>query len=311
MIKHEETSIAADNLAPLAALIGFGEAAMAFVRGWGTAGLDVTRFNAFDIKTDNPSTDVGTAKRDDYGRAKVRGCDDLAEALDGAPSVFSLVTADQSHAAAQNAAAVITPGTFYFDCNSCSPGTKRLSAVLIEAAGGRYVDTAVLAPVHPALHRTPLLMSGPHADIAAAVLCDWDMSVDVIAGDVGTASSVKMIRSVMVKGLEALVLECVLAARTADVDEVVINSLEATYPGFGWRQRAAYMMERVTTHGVRRAAEMRESALTVRELGLSGAMTDATVDWQQRVGDLALPSGENDYRARADAILAKLDEMRT
>jgi len=308
MAKNETTPAATGHFVAPAALIGFGEAARAFVSGWAASGMDVAGITAFDIKTDNPASAVAGAKRDDYDNAGIRGTQAIAEALNGAPAVFSLVTADQAFTAAEQAAAVIGSNAFYFDCNSCSPDTKRRSAKIIEAAGGRYVDTAVLAPVHPALHRTPLLLSGPHADDGAALLTTWDMIVDVIAGGVGKASAVKMIRSVMVKGLEALVLECVLAARTAGIDQEVMESLEKTYPGFDWHGRAAYMMERVTTHGIRRAAEMRESAKTVRELGLSGAMTDGTVVWQQAIGDLHLPSGDNDYRHRGDAILAALAE---
>ena len=84
------------------------------------------------------------------------------------------------------------------------------------------------------------------------------------------------------KGLEALVCECVLAGAKAGVIETVLDSLDDTYPGFDWRKRSAYMLERMMTHGVRRAAEMREVALTVDLLGLDGAMSRASVGWQQR-----------------------------
>lgn len=291
------------------AFVGFGEAASAFVAGWTEAGIRPAPVAAYDIKTDTP--DTAAAKRADYEAAGIAGMASLEDALRGALLVFSMVTADQSFAAASRAAECLAPDAFFLDCNSVSPDTKRRAAEVIAAAGGRYVDTAVMAPVYPARHRTPLLLSGPHAEAVLPVLAGLDANAEAVGDDVGTASSVKMIRSVMVKGLEALVLECVLSARAAGVDERVLDSLEATYPGFGWRERAAYMMERVTTHGIRRAAEMRESARTVRELGFSGAMTDGTVDWQQLVGDLKLSPGDNNYGVRADAILTKLREEDT
>ena len=139
-----------------------------------------------------------------------------------------------------------------------------------------------MSPVHPRLHRTPLLISGPHADAAAAALRSLDMAPKIHAGPVGSSSAIKMIRSVMIKGLEALACECALAGRAAGVDAVVLASLDETFPGFDWKKRVAYMMERVMTHGVRRAAEMREVALTVDELGLDGAMSRGAVAWQQR-----------------------------
>jgi hypothetical protein len=129
-------------------------------------------------------------------------------------------------------------------------------------------------------------------------------------GPVGAASAVKMIRSIMMKGLEALVCECVLAGRKAGVIETVLNSLDDTYPGFDWKKRSAYMLERVMTHGVRRAAEMREVALTVDLLGLKGEMSRASVGWQQAIGEFGLRADATeaeDYGLLADRILAALD----
>jgi len=292
--------------------IGFGEAADAFVSGWNPADTEALR--AYDIKTDSDDGDIAAAKQADYDRTGVTGKSALADALDGAAIVFSLVTADQAHAAAEAAARCIAPDSLFLDCNSCAPGTKRKSAALIEAAGGRYVDVAVMAPVYPARHKTPLLISGPHAEAALAAVRQLDMVASHAEGDVGTASSIKMIRSIMVKGIEALVLESVLSARKAGVEDVVLASLDKTYPGFNWTERAGYMMERVTTHGVRRAAEMREVALTVDELDLDGAMSRATVEWQQRVGELGIISEETQnedlYKNRADVILARLAETK-
>ena len=223
-------------------------------------------------------------------------------------AVFSLVTADQAHAAAKRAAQCELADILFFDGNSCSPGTKRRSAEVIVGAGGNYVDCAVMAPVHPKLHRTPLLLSGDRAAEATGLLRDLDMSAEVVSAEVGVASSIKMIRSVMMKGLEALMLECVLAGRAVGVDERVLASLAASYPGFDWPSHAAYMMERATTHGLRRAAEMREVAATLRELGLPADMAEAAVHWQQRAGEIgANGSGaESGYAARADALLSVL-----
>ncbi|MCO6382917.1 NAD(P)-dependent oxidoreductase [Oceanicola sp. 502str15] len=289
------------------AILGFGEAGQAFATGWIGAGLDAD-LAGFDIKTDAPAT--ADIKRNDYQRVGVAGADSLAEAAGQATAVFSLVTADQAEAAAAAAADVLAPQTWFFDCNSCSPGTKRRNADLLQGRGIRYVDTAVMAPVHPKLHRTPLLVSGPCADEAAEMLQALDMEAKTAGPAIGTASATKMIRSVMVKGIEALTLECVLAGRRAGVDEAVIASLDASMPGWTWPDRAAYNMERSTTHGLRRAAEMREVARTVEELGLPSQMSRAIVEWQQRAGDLALDlaGAGPDYATRADRINAALSE---
>ena len=292
------------------AFIGFGEAAHAFLDGWRTQPGFGARVAAYDIKTDSPDPDVRAAKRADYVRANVIGASSAPEAVAGADVVFSVVTADQAHEAAVAALPGLAKGALFFDCDSCAPQTKERTAKEVDAAGARYVDVAVMAPVHPRLHRTPLLISGAHASDAAAALAALDMSAAIHDGPVGSSSAIKMIRSIMMKGLEALVCECVLAGRKAGVIETVLDSLDDTYPGFDWKKRSAYMLERVMTHGVRRAAEMREVTLTVDLLGLDGAMSRASVGWQQTIGELGLRSGADeaaDYRILADRILGSLD----
>ncbi|WP_245428194.1 NAD(P)-dependent oxidoreductase [Roseiarcus fermentans] len=291
------------------AFIGFGEAAQAFLAGWRTEPGFVATLAAYDIKTDSPDAAVREGKRADYVRANVIGASTAPAAVAGATSVFSVVTADSAHEAAIAALPGLAPGAFFFDCDSCAPQTKARSAKAVDAAGGRYVDVAVMAPVHPRLHRTPLLISGPHAEAALPVLAGLGMAAAIHDGPVGSASAIKMIRSIMMKGLEALVAECVLAGTKAGVIDTVLDSLDDTYPGFDWKARSAYMLERVMTHGVRRAAEMREAALTVELLGLDPAMSAASVGWQQAIGELRLaatPEEAADYRILADKILARL-----
>lgn len=258
------------------ALIGFGEAGMAFASAW-TAPV-----RAWDIKTDDPAT--APAKRADYARHRATGAASLAEALAGAELVISVVTADQALAAAKAAAACLGPGTLYCDFNSVAPGTKQAAARLIEAAGGRYADVAVMAPVHPALLAVPLLVSGPQAAAAAEALTAIGFSPRTVEGPVGQASTIKMLRSVMVKGIEALTAECFLAARSAGVAGEVAASLDASWPGTDWAARADYNLGRIREHGVRRAAEMDEVAKTLDQLGLGSEMARATAAVQRRLG---------------------------
>ncbi len=288
------------------AFVGFGEAAMAFVKGWQKNGE--LPLHAFDVKTQDSDKCIVSAKREDYARHQVVGEESLADVLKGASVVFSLVTADQAYNAAHAVAPHIEEGCLFLDCNSCAPGTKRRSAKCIEGAGGRYVDVAVMSPVYPKLHKTPLLISGRYTEVAKKLLNTLQMDIKVMEGDVGRASSVKMVRSIMMKGLEALFAECVLAGRQAGVDEEVLTSLDVTYPGFNFMERAAYSFERMTAHGKRRAEEMKEVALTIEELGLPNDMAQATVHWQSRIGNLGMVVGEDNYQSRADALLAQFNK---
>ncbi|GAA0443313.1 MULTISPECIES: NAD(P)-dependent oxidoreductase [Sphingomonas] len=281
------------------AFIGFGEAAQAFCEGWGAQPPGAIR--AFDIKTEGGAA---VAKRADYARWQVTGCDRAADALRGAGAVLSLVTADQALAAASDAAAGLMAGSLFFDMNSVAPETKRAAAAAIEAAGGRYVDVAVMAPVRPALLSVPLLVAGPHAEAGRALLERIGFRARVVPGDVGAASAIKMLRSIVIKGLEALTAECLLSARAAGIEEEVLASLDASFPGWDWRTRGDYNLDRMLVHGLRRAAEMRESAATAAALGPSGAMAAATADWQQRLGSLGLSPLPEGLAAKADAVLA-------
>jgi 3-hydroxyisobutyrate dehydrogenase-like beta-hydroxyacid dehydrogenase len=284
------------------ALIGFGEAGRAFAQGWPE--VIRRRVVAYDVKLQVPASRAQIT--DACEMLGIAFADSLNQALEGAEHVFSLVTADCAHEAARAAGETIADGALFFDCNSCSPATKRASARKIEATGGRYIDVAVMAPVHPRLHRSPLLISGPHTEAALTALAAFDMLPAPAGAEVGQASAIKMLRSVMIKGIEALTAECMLAARRAGVEEAVLASLQASDPGFDWTKRSAYNLERMMVHGERRAAEMREVASTVRELGLADRMARATAEWQAEIAGLCLNGGSNELADRADRILERL-----
>ena len=256
------------------ALIGFGEAGMAFASAWDAP------VRAWDIKTDDPAT--AAAKSADYARHGAQGAATLAGALAGAGLIISIVTADQALAAAQAAATCLAPGALYCDFNSVAPATKQMAARLIEAAGGLYADVAVMSPVHPARLAVPLLVSGPHADAAIAALSAIGFSPERVEGAVGRASTIKMLRSVMVKGIEALTAECFLAAHEAGVTEEVTASLQSSWPGIDWAAQADYNLDRMLIHGARRAAEMEEVAATLDGLNIGSEMARATAIVQRR-----------------------------
>jgi len=230
----------------------------------------------------------------------------VREAIDAAPFIFSLVTADQAVPAARSAASCLARGSMWFDCNSCSPESKLEAAAVIKSSGGRYVDIAIMAPVYKKKHRTPLLVSGPHADEANRILTLLGMHAAFAGPETGQASAVKMLRSVMIKGLEALTAECILAARSAGVEALVLESLQASDPGFDWKARSSYNLERMMAHGSRRAAEMREAAATIAFLGLPTRMSNVAAEWQDQIARLRLEGGDDDLAGRADRILGAL-----
>src|SRR5262249_7903074 len=150
----------------------------------------------------------------------------------------------------------------------------------------RYVDVAVMAPVHPARHQTPVLLAGPYAETVQSLMQELGMKPAIAGPEIGQAAAIKMVRSVMIKGMEALTAECFLAAIRAGVEPQIIASLSKSFPGLDWQKIVAYNLERMANHGTRRAAEMEEVADTLRELGIDPHMAGATVQRQRQMGAL-------------------------
>ena len=273
------------DVKPAISFIGFGEAGQAIAAGLREAGAE--RMSAWDILFPQAA---GQRLRKAGEAIGVRCASSAADAVRDAEIVISAVTAAASAEAAQSVKAHLTGGPFLLDINSVSPARKQETAKLLGDAA-RYVDVAVLAPIYPARHQTPMLLAGPHAAAIAPILAELGMRATVAGTEVGAAAAIKMVRSVIVKGIEALTLECFLAAARAGVVDEVANSLKNNYPGLDWSKIVPYNLERMAVHGERRAAEMEEVAETLRELGVEPLMTSATVKRQREMGQVgAQPS---------------------
>ena len=199
--------------------------------------------------------------------------------------IISAVTAASSVEAAQSVKGHLAAKPFFFDINSVSPGRKQETAKNLGDAA-RFVDVAVIAPIHPARHQTPLLLAGPYAEAIAPTLAALGMRASIAGSEIGAAAAIKMVRSVMIKGIEALTMECFLAAARAGVIDEVATSMKNNYPGLDWGTIVPYNLERMASHGERRAAEMEEVADTLRELGVEPLMAAATVKRQRERGQI-------------------------
>lgn len=287
-------------------LIGYGEVGKIFSAGLKGKG-GVEGVHAWDRKFVGDTAAAELAHAEAAGVIAQMSSRALCEASD---LVIAAVTASQSLAVSEEAAKYMQPGSVYLDLNSASPGTKQRSAALIEAAGGRYVEAGVMTSVPPYGIRVPLLLGGEHAAVLATLLTTWGMDAKVVSHKVGVASAIKMCRSVMIKGMEALVIESYATARAYGVEDYVIPTLEETFPNMDWQKTGAYFFSRVVQHGQRRAEEMRESANTVREAGFEPYMTASIADKQQWVADQAKAGVFKDvgkdarWQDYADSLLA-------
>ena len=288
-------------------LVGYGEVGKIFAAGLlgqpGVAGV-----GAWDLKFARPET--ATAERRHAAQAGVQAHDSAPALCAASDLVISAVTASATLAVAEEAARHVRPGALFLDLNSASPGTKRQCAQHLDGAGAHYVEAGVMTSVPPYGIRVPMLLGGAQAAELAGRLNGWGMDTRAVSEQLGVASAIKMCRSVMIKGLEALVIESYSAARAYGVEDHVLPTLQETFPGIDWGAQGAYFFSRVAQHGQRRAEEMREAARTVQEAGFEPLMAAAIAAKQQWVAEQARAGVLQDvapgarWQDYADALLA-------
>jgi 3-hydroxyisobutyrate dehydrogenase-like beta-hydroxyacid dehydrogenase len=282
---------------PFIGFIGFGEAGFHIASGLRSAGLE--RISAFDINASSPVLGPRIQQRaKDSHTQLVSSSSELAASSD---ILFSAVTATSAIDAARQAVPHLQPRHIYVDLNSISPNLKQEIDAVIRSSGASFVEAAVMAPVAPYGHRVPMLLGGPAAQRFTDLLSPYGMRLEVVSEKVGQAVAVKMCRSIVVKGLEALLFECVLGASRYGAEDRVFHSLQESFPGLDWKKLADYVVGRVVLHGERRAREMEEVAETLRSSGVDPIMAEATArfqDWSSRI-DLKShfgPEGPSGYQ---------------
>ena len=291
------------------ALIGYGEVGQILAEDLRAQGVAVS---TYDVKLDSGQ---GQPLREHAAAHDVVIASSHAAAVHDVDLVVSAVTASQAVAVAQAVLPGLKQGAFFLDVNSASPGAKCRAAEIVHAAGGRYVEGAVMTSVPPYRIKVPLLLGGPDAAALHPILEALGFAPKIASERLGVASATKMCRSVMIKGLEAMVIESFTTARHYGVEDAVIASLHETFPGIDWEQQAAYFFQRVIEHGRRRSEEVREVAVTVQEAGLTPWSAAGTAERQAWVADLAdagvfgtrgTPdfARSADWRKEADRILA-------
>jgi 3-hydroxyisobutyrate dehydrogenase-like beta-hydroxyacid dehydrogenase len=282
-------------------LIGLGEVGQILADDLKPAG--VAHITAHDILFDKPdSIPSRAAKHRNLALTK-----SAADAVHGAELIISAVTAANDLEAAKSVARDDLRGAFYLDLNSASPGTKQEATKIIEGANGRYVEAAVMTPFPPKRIASPMLLGGEHAGEFLTRAQPLGFSGRVVSAEIGIASATKMCRSVMIKGIEALLTESMLSARHYGVEKDVLASLSDLLPVGDWEKLAHYMISRSLEHGTRRAEEMREVAKTVREAGVNPLMSNAAAERQDWAAAHKSALSEQQLAAILDSILAELD----
>ncbi len=283
------------------AFIGMGEAGGLLAQGLIASGADVRA--TYDILIDD------AAKRGTYlaktQKIGLSASPNAKEAVAGAELVIAAVVSDQMVVAAKNVAPHLKPGQFYLDINSASPRMKREAAALIEANGAHFVEAAVMDLVPPHGHKVPMLLAGEKAKELAGLLTPYGMNARAVGTKIGSASAIKMSRSVFMKGFTAILVECLVAANKLGAEEEVLDSLQVSFPELDWRKISDYYAPRLVKHARRQAVEMHEVAETLEELGVAPITALASADRLQWLADLGIEELPKTYPELLRAICDK------
>jgi len=281
-----------------ACLLGFGEVGQALAHDLRAR---VSELKAWDLKfsSDDSAPSRAASELDVYRAPNEQ------QAVAGVDLVISAVTAAQIGEAARSIAPHLKAGAYYFDLNSTSPATKNQAADIIETAGGRFVEAAIMSPISARRAASPMLLGGPHAAEFLPLARELGFSgADLFSGKLGAASAAKMCRSVVIKGLETLMIESLVSARHYGVDGAVLESLRTLFSGDNATATPRYMISRALVHGGRRAEEMREVARTVAEAGVSSRMSSACAEWQEWASHHPEAAAAPDISVMLDTLLA-------
>jgi 3-hydroxyisobutyrate dehydrogenase-like beta-hydroxyacid dehydrogenase len=296
-------------------LVGYGEVGCILAEDLRAQGVAV---HAFDLKL---AGEAGAPLRTHAASHGVVLHSSHAALAGQSDFIVSAVTASQTVAVAQACGPHLRRGSYFLDFNSASPGAKQRAAALIDVEGGRYVEAAVMTSIPPYRIRVPLLLGGAFAAELSPLINALGFASTVASDRLGVASATKMCRSVMVKGLEAMVIESFTTARHYGVEDAVIASLHETFPGIDWEKQAAYFFQRAIEHGRRRSEEVREVAETVRDAGLAPWSACGTAERQAWIADLGDAGlfGERgtpdfarsaDWRTEADRLLDHVNDSK-
>lgn len=243
-------------------VLGLGEAGKLYATGLSEAGAVVRGYDLIVVAA-NPLFTQSTA---------------LAEAVENADAVISLVGADAAAGVAAEALPHLSVGTVFADFNTSSPAAKQALARAAAAAGVAFADVAVLAPVPRAGSGTSLMASGAGSERFRDLVAPLGVPIETIPGDAGAAAARKLLRSVFMKGLAGIVLESVAAAQAVDDEAWIRDQMAQEFGPHG-----AELVERLITgtheHAPRRAHEVQDALDYVRSLGTPSWMTDGTLAW--------------------------------
>lgn len=291
---------------PSIGFIGFGEAAFYISDGLISDGIQ--HVHAFDIMANDPV--VGQVIKVRANSANVNLASSLSELIESSNVIFCATSAKYALAIAKEAASFVRKKQHYVDLNSASPKVKKEIASVIGGSGALFVDAAVMEVVPPYRHKVPISVSGEGAFTFATLVEPYGMNITVINDQPGSASAMKMTRSIFMKGFTALLTETLIAAYKTGIDKEIMASIKNTLSNHPLEELVNLLMTRTAIHAERRVSEMEEVISTLKEMKLDYSISQATKGKLQQLVDMELNTYLNHtapdhYHQVLEAIIKK------
>jgi len=258
------------------AILGFGEGGTAIGRGmahesgWRT---NENRLISIDIGLDRGRRGEAMRKRAESFGIEIMA--DYGSALSEADLVHSVVTCDRAGEAARAAAPLLKSGALFLDHNTVTRKMAEDNARVIEAAGADYIDVAVMGGFLAYGYKAPMTIAGRRAEEVGTWMRGIGYDVKVMPGAAGVASAVKILRSILMKGIEALGVEFLVAARRQGLLEEALDCV-ADVDKAPFRDFVAMLVRTHIAHGKRRHEETVLVNEMLRESGIEPLMSLAT-----------------------------------
>ena len=297
--------------APRVGIIGFGEVGSTLGRGLRGEGLEAVV--AADAAMDDPT--FGSLIRRRAEEARVELLPSNAEVAEVSDLILVAVPGYQALGAAEQAAPGLRKGQLYVDVGSASPRVKHALAEVVERAGASPIDVAILTSPLMDGHHIATLAAGSAAAEYRDLMTPYGFKVEVVGERPGQAAAIKMLRSVLMKGMEALLLESLLAARRHGVEDIVLGTVASFMDKGSFAEMANFLVTTDAIHSGRRAHEADMMAEVVEEVGITPRLSPAiaeTLHWSTSLGMKEHFGGEvpKEWKTVIDAMLERMEQSK-
>lgn len=288
------------------AFLGFGELGSTLARALKErGGLRVRAWSR--VPPDEPAAEALDARLRGSGAERAGS---IEEAVTGAGAVLAVVPGAAAEELAHRCVPHLDRECVYADLSAATPAVKVAAAELVAARCALYADVAVLGTVAASGAAVPLLASGPGVEAFRALVEPAGLRVTALEAAAGDATLVKLLRSVYMKGRDALVLEMMVAARHHGLERVVAESIAGPGEEVPFPALAERILSALAVHAERRAHELRSAGAVVRESGVEPLVTEAGAERLARLAALGLRGRFGGERpAAADEVLAALEDL--